>query len=146
MLGAGLRNQRHRNASLLERRKQAIGRARHTDHAGALEIDERHAADRSNALDVVRHLGVWTDPAARMRGLWLLRMQTGMSLLMAGPIVCGWMTSVPKYASSIASLYDSLLNDLCFGNAVRIRAHDAVHVTPDREFSRFASAAKIAAE
>ena len=40
-------------------------------------------------------------------GANVLRIQIGMLLSTAGAIVCGWMTFAPKYASSIASLYDS---------------------------------------
>ena len=40
-------------------------------------------------------------------GANVLRIQIGMPLRTAGAIVCGWMTLAPKYASSIASLYES---------------------------------------
>ena len=36
----------------------------------------------------------------------VLRIQSGMPRPTAGAIVCGWMTFAPKYASSMASLYD----------------------------------------
>ena len=40
-------------------------------------------------------------------GAKVLRIQIGMPRPTAGAIVCGWMTFAPKYASSMASLYDS---------------------------------------
>ena len=40
-------------------------------------------------------------------GANVLRIQIGMPRPTAGAIVCGWITLAPKYASSIASLYDS---------------------------------------
>jgi hypothetical protein len=40
-------------------------------------------------------------------GANVLRIQIGMSRPTAGAMVCGWMTLAPKYASSMASLYDS---------------------------------------
>ena len=43
----------------------------------------------------------------RFSGEKVLRMKIGMSRATAGSMVCGWITLAPKYASSIASLYDS---------------------------------------
>ena len=40
-------------------------------------------------------------------GANVLRIQIGMPRPTAGAIVCGWITLAPKYASSMASLYDS---------------------------------------
>ena len=40
-------------------------------------------------------------------GANVLRIQIGMPWLTAGAMVCGWITFAPKYASSIASLYES---------------------------------------
>ena len=40
-------------------------------------------------------------------GAKVLRIQIGMPRPTAGAMVCGWMTLAPKYASSMASLYDS---------------------------------------
>ena len=40
-------------------------------------------------------------------GLKVLRAMMGMPWVNAGAIVCGWITLAPKYASSIASLYES---------------------------------------
>ncbi len=43
----------------------------------------------------------------RFSGANVLRMKIGMSRATAGSMVCGWITLAPKYASSMASLYDS---------------------------------------
>ena len=40
-------------------------------------------------------------------GAKVLRIQMGMPRPTAGAMVCGWITLAPKYASSMASLYDS---------------------------------------
>ena len=50
MLRAPLRNQDDRDAILAQRAEQALRRARHADHAGALEVDERDAVDAGDAL------------------------------------------------------------------------------------------------
>jgi hypothetical protein len=45
----------------------------------------------------------------------VLRIQIGIERPTAGAIVCGWITFAPKYASSIASLYDSESMTRAFG-------------------------------
>ena len=50
MFGAALRNQDHRNRMLAQRGEQALGGARHADHAGALDVDQRDAIDARNAF------------------------------------------------------------------------------------------------
>ena len=51
MLGAALRDQDHRDALLAQRAEQAMRRAGHADHAGALEVDQRDVLDAGDALD-----------------------------------------------------------------------------------------------
>ena len=50
-----------------------------------------------------------------------------------GAMVCGWMTLAPKYASSIASLYDSASMTVRVRHAARIGAQHAVDVGPDHD-------------
>ena len=47
----------------------------------------------------------------------VLRMRIGMPAPTAGAIVCGWITFAPKYASSIASLYD--ISSMIFASGTR---------------------------
>ena len=54
MFGTSLRNQDHGDARIAQRAEQPVGRSRHADHAGALEIDERDRIDRGDALDLQR--------------------------------------------------------------------------------------------
>ena len=51
----------------------------------------------------------------------------------AGAIVCGWITFAPKYASSIASLYESESMTWRIGHAARIGGQHAVDVGPDHD-------------
>ena len=56
MLGTTLGDQDHRHALLAQRAEQAVRRAGHADHAGALEVDQGDVLDCRDALD--RELGV----------------------------------------------------------------------------------------
>ena len=50
MLRAGLRDEDHGDLMLAQRGEQALRRAGHADHAGALDVDQRHLIDRRDAL------------------------------------------------------------------------------------------------
>ena len=54
MLGAALRDQDHRNAGIAQSTEQAMRGAGHTDHPGALQIDQRHRIDGGDALHLER--------------------------------------------------------------------------------------------
>ena len=56
MLGAPLRNEDDRDAILAKRAEQPLRRAGHADHAGALQVDERHGVDAGDALDGVNRV------------------------------------------------------------------------------------------
>ncbi len=57
MLGAALRDQDDRDALFAQRAEQPMRGARHADHAGAFEVDERHVLDAGDALDRQREVG-----------------------------------------------------------------------------------------
>ncbi len=104
MLGAALGNEDDRDPLFAQRTEQAMRRARHADHAGAFEIDERRLFDTGDALHRQHRLGSAQISVPTFSGANVLRIQMGMPLPTAGAMVCGWMTFAPKYASSIASL------------------------------------------
>lgn len=68
MLGAALRNQDHRDSRVAQGAEQAMRRAGHTDHAGALDVDQRHRVDRRNAFDLERRGRMRADQRAALRG------------------------------------------------------------------------------
>ena len=51
VLARGLADQDDRDAGIAQRTEQALGGARHADHAGALEVEERDVVDGRDALD-----------------------------------------------------------------------------------------------
>ena len=61
--------------------------------------------------------------------------QIGMRFCTAGAIVAGWITLAPKYASSIASLYESVAITCASGHEPRIGAQHAVDVRPDDDLA-----------
>ena len=74
MLGAALRNQDDRDPGIAQRAEQPVGRAGHADHAGALEIDQRHRIDGGDALHLQRGYGIRADQRAVLLGAKVLRM------------------------------------------------------------------------
>ena len=54
VLGTGLGDQDDRDASAAQCAEQPVGRARHADHAGALEVDQGHVVHGGHALDLIR--------------------------------------------------------------------------------------------
>ena len=66
MLRTGLRNQCYRDPGILERSKQPIRRSGNADHARTLEIDQCHATNCSDALDVICRGGARFNATARV--------------------------------------------------------------------------------
>ncbi len=73
-------------------------------------------------------------------GANVLRIQMGIERPTAGAIVCGWMTFAPKYASSIASLYDSESITCAFGTR-----RGSAESTPSTSVQMWISAASSSA-
>ena len=107
MLGAALRDEDHRDAFFAQRAEQAMRGAGHADHAGALDVHHRDVLDGGDALDRQFGVGAAQISEPGFSGAKVLRIQIGMPRPTAGAMVCGWITLAPKYASSMASLYDS---------------------------------------
>ena len=65
VLGAALGDEDDRDALLAQRAEEPVRGAGHADHAGALEVDERHALDAGDALDRQLRVGLRADQRAR---------------------------------------------------------------------------------
>ena len=90
MLGARLRDEDDRDAVLAQRAEQALRGAGHADHAGALDVDQRHAVDAGDALDrMVRRRARRRSAFPPFSGANVFRIQIGISFVTAGAIVCG---------------------------------------------------------
>jgi hypothetical protein len=61
MLGAALRDENDGDALLAQRAEEPVRRARNPDHAGTLEIDERHVLDAGDALHRQERLRLGAD-------------------------------------------------------------------------------------
>ncbi len=88
--------------------------------------------DAGDALHRRAASAAWRRSACRAsRARTCCGSRSGCLFVTAGAMVCGWITLAPKYASSIASLYDSESMTLRVGHQARVGAQHAVHVGPD---------------
>jgi hypothetical protein len=115
-----------------QRAEQPVRRARHADHARALDVDQRHLLDAGEPLDREATRRPRVDQRARVLGVeGVADPDRDLARSTAGAMVCGWMTLAPKYASSIASLYESESMTFASGTQPRVGGEHAVHVGPD---------------
>jgi hypothetical protein len=68
VLGAALRDHDHGNPFFAERAKQTLGGARHSDHARALEAEQRNSANAGHAFDLQLRIRARSDTRARLFG------------------------------------------------------------------------------
>ena len=130
VLRTGLRNQRNRDTGLLERREQAIGRARHTDHARTLEVDERHAADGRYALDILSGCRRCFDAAAHVFGIEAVANDDRNIIVDRRPQRLRMDDLGTEIGEFHGLVVGKLIDDARLGHAVRIRTHDAIDVGP----------------
>ena len=131
VLGAALRDQDDGDALLAQRAEQAVRGARHADHAGALEVHQRHALDAGDALDGQREVGWAQMSVPAFSGAKVLRIQMGMRVLHRRR----HGLRVDDLGAEVRQLHRLVvgqrIDDGGVGHAARIGGHHAIDVGPD---------------
>ena len=136
MLGAPLRNQNHRDAVLAQRAEQSLRGAGYTDHARALDVDQRHAVDAR-------------DPLHRMNRVRRLRNDRSCSVRRErvldpdrNPLLHRrrHRLRMNDLGAEVGKLHRLVvrerIDDRRIRHAPRIRAEHAIHVRPDHDLFR----------
>ena len=105
--------------------------AGHTDHPGAFQVDQRHAANLCNALDRICVGRCRADAAARVRDVVTVADDTGDLFVDRRPERLRVDNFRPEVRQFHGLVVGQLVDDLRFGDPVRVSAHHPVDVRPD---------------
>mgnify|MGYP000311338260 CR=1 FL=1 len=129
----GLRDQGNGYTGLLERPEQTIGGTRHTDHTRALEVYDRHATDRRDALDAVDMSRIGSDPTPGMCRIMAVANPDRNVLGDHRTQGLGMYDLGAKIRQLHRLVVGHLVDHPGLRNAVWISAHDAIDVGPDAQ-------------